>query len=115
MLIQGARSTMRNFIRFWRLLSNLFLSVFFFTHNCYAQSSTILSELFDRQVQPREAMALACGVLLVLISPKKYRTKFAGIVAAIITNCYKYMAGFKSLDLKKHALILYIYLKNLKS
>lgn len=97
--------TMRNFGKLWCLLLSLPLSIFVFTQNCYAQTSTILSELFDRQVQPREAMALACGVLLVLISPKKYRTKLAGIVTAIIVIYFMIIVinvaiGLEGLDLQ---------------
>ena len=66
------------------IFSSLFLSLTALINNCYAQQPTILSQLFDRDVQPWEAMTLLSGVFLVLISPKKYRTKLAGIVTAII-------------------------------
>lgn len=96
---------MKSFCKFWYLLSGLILSLVTSISSCYAAQPSILSQLFDREIQPWEASILLGGVLLVLISPKKYRTKLAGIVAAMIVIYFMIIVlniatGLEGLDLK---------------
>lgn len=96
---------MKSFYKFWYLFSGLILSLVAFISNCNAQQPSILSQLFDKEIQPWEASFLIGGILLVLISPKKYRTKLSGIVAAMIVIYFMIIVlniatSLKGLDLK---------------
>jgi hypothetical protein len=96
---------MKSFYKFWYLPYSLILSSLTSVSNCYAEPPPILSQLFDREIQAWEAASLIGGILLVLISPKKYRTKLTGIVAAIIVIYFMIIVvniatGLEGLDLK---------------
>jgi len=99
------KSTIRSLNKLWYLLLSLPLSLTVLIANCYAAQPSILSQLFDREIQAWEAGSLVIGVLLVLISPKKYRTKLAGIVTAIIVIYFMIIVihvatGLEGLDLQ---------------
>lgn len=96
---------MKSFYKFWYLSCSLILSSILSVSNCYAEQPSILSQLFDKEIQPWEASVLIGGVLLALISPKKYRAKIAGIVTAVIIIYFMIIViniamGLEGLDLK---------------
>lgn len=62
----------------------MFVNQTFISKSYAYQKPTVLEQLFDKEIEPWEAITLVCLILLVLISPKKYRTKLAGIVTAVI-------------------------------
>lgn len=73
---------LKNLNRINFFAQSIFIFLICCIHNCYA--SNIFHRLTDREIEPWEALILIGSVLTIFITPQKYRTKFAGVIFALI-------------------------------